>query len=451
MRYGAPTLLVGVALALRWYWPSQPLSVVFDETFWGRVAMMELRHEFAFDIHPPLARLIFWFSAWLADLDPSFKYASNGLAYPNASYLALRIAPRLAGIALPLIIYGLGLEIGLSRIAAFLAGLLVALDNALIVVSRLAMADIFLLTFGFAALFLGLRAIRKSDWRLMAAAGLSAGAALSVKWTGASFLGLLLAILAVRSWRGPWLANIGRAALIILLATLIYVGCFLAEFKIATKASADNAFIDAPFQATLTGSAPATVKGVKPLATSEKFFEINRLMAQYAVNQHAEHAYFSKWYDWPFMMRTLDMWSDEKPPLTAHIFLLGNPAIWWLSGYAALFLLVNLAPKLLALAGGRGWTLAPTEAFLIGGYLLNMLPFIAISRGMFIYHYLPALVFAIVSLAYLLDQSGAPKRLGIALVAIAIPFGVYFAPLTYGFAQSHEAYDRMFWVQGWRN
>ena len=67
-----------------------------------------------------------------------------------------------------------------------------------------------------------------------------------------------------------------------------------------------------------------------------------------------------------------------------------------------------------------------------GGFLLNFLPFTAIKRVMFLYHYFPALIFSILVLVYLLDKERkAGFTLFILILLAAVSF-VYFAPVTYG-------------------
>ena len=45
-----------------------------------------------------------------------------------------------------------------------------------------------------------------------------------------------------------------------------------------------------------------------------------------------------------------------------------------------------------------------------GAWLMNMLPFIGITRVMFLYHYFTALVWAILMLAYVVDRSRHVRR-----------------------------------------
>jgi dolichyl-phosphate-mannose-protein mannosyltransferase len=146
-------LLLAASALLHFVWFSRPLTVVFDEVYFPRFGLAYLKNEYYFDLHPPLGKLIYGATAWLAGLDPSFSYATNHLPYPDASYLAMRVPPRLAGTLLPLVLAAVALELGLSRGAALVVGLLAALDNALLVISRFALIDPFLLLFGFGALW----------------------------------------------------------------------------------------------------------------------------------------------------------------------------------------------------------------------------------------------------------------------------------------------------------
>lgn len=147
----AALLLVSAALHFAFF--ERPLTVVFDEVYFPRYALAYLRNEYHLDLHPPLGKLILFVTAWVAGLDPGFSFAANHLPLPDPSYVALRVPPRSAGTLLPLVLVGIALELGVSRFAAFVVGFAAALDNALLVMSRFALLDAFLLLFGFGALW----------------------------------------------------------------------------------------------------------------------------------------------------------------------------------------------------------------------------------------------------------------------------------------------------------
>jgi dolichyl-phosphate-mannose--protein O-mannosyl transferase len=446
-------LLLAVSALLHFAWYGHPAAVVFDEVYFPRFALAYLRHEYFLDLHPPLGKLIFFATAWLAGLDPGFSFASIHLPFPDPVYAVLRVPPSLAGTLLPLVLVGIALELGLSRFAALAVGALAALDNGLLALTRFATTDAFLLLFGFGALWCGLRG-RARGWRWLVAAGLLGGAALSVKWTGFAFVGLLLLGEALRTLRGPRPARAAGALRIVVLAALaasVYAASFAAHFALTTRTSPDAAHLSPSFQATLEGHPRAADPAQPRLGLAGRFVEMHQHMLAGHTGA-SPHPYASRWYDWPFMMRAVAMWTEAKDGRIASIHLLGNPAAWWASGYCILLLLVNFPPRLLSRALRRpGPGPTSTEATIVVAYLANLLPFVPIARPMFIYHYMAALCVALIGVGYLLDRCGRDGRwLGAALLVLAAAAFVYFAPLTYGLPLPLADFEARMWLRGWR-
>ncbi len=449
----APFILLAVSFVLHFAWFSRPLSVVFDEVANGRFALAYLRHEFVFDIHPPLGRLLLWMAAWLANLDPSFSFQTNGLPFPDSSYLVLRLLPRLAGTLLPVVIYALAIELGMTRWTALVVGLLVAIDNALLVISRFALTDVFILVFGFAALWSYLRAERLSSWTWLVAAAFAAGCAFSVKWTGLAFLGIIGTLQLVKFLSDNSRISLAKTLTLCVVPALVYFGVFAAEFAVSDHTSADAAYMSPEFQATLSGNPYAGVPDQNRLGPIGKFIELNsKMFGQALIIKLSTHPSISKWYTWPFMMRSVYFWAEGyEPNEEAHIYLLGNPIIWWTSAYAILFLLINFPPKIPALIShAKPPPAERPELIIVLGYLANMLPFIGMSRDMFLYHYLPGFVFAILAIGLLLDRAERKHIIGGILLAASVCGFVYIAPFSYGLTLAQGAADRMLWVDGWR-
>jgi dolichyl-phosphate-mannose-protein mannosyltransferase len=449
----APFILLAVSCVLHFAWFSWPLSVVFDEVANGRFALFYLRHEFVFDIHPPLGRLLFWMTAWLANLDPSFSFATIGLPFPDSSYLVLRLLPRLAGTLLPVVIYGLAIELGMTRWTALVVGLLVAIDNALLVISRFALTDVFILVFGFAALWSYLRAERLNSWTWLITAAIAAGCAFSVKWTGLAFLGIIGSLQLVKFLSDNTASSLGKILILCVVPAFVYFGVFAAEFAVSDRTSADAASMPPEFQATLAGNPYAGMPAQNRLGQVGKFMELNSMMLDLAFYLTLEtHPSISKWYQWPFMMRSVAFWGeDDEPNKEARIYFLGNPVIWWTSGYAILFLLINLPPKIPAfISHAKPPPAERPELIIILGYLANMLPFIVLPRGMFLYHYLPSFIFALLAIGLLLDRAERKHVIGGILLAVAVCGFIYIAPFSYGLVIAQGTADRMLWIEGWR-
>lgn len=443
--------LLAVSLALHFAWYGHPAAVVFDEVYFPRFGLAYLRHEYFLDLHPPLGKLIYAATAWLAGLDPGFAFASIHQPFPDPSYLVLRVPPRLAGSLLPLVLVGIALELGVSRFAAFVVGALAVLDNGLLALSRFALIDPFLLLFGFAALWCALRGRRGGvGWTV--AAGLLCGAAVSVKWTGLAFVGLVLLGEAVRAWQGPArAASAAKIAGVIALTAAVYLASFAVHFTLLTKTGPDAAFLSPAYQATLDGHPRAADPAQPRLGFAGKLAEMHQRMLAGHTGAGA-HPYASRWYDWPFMMRAIAMWTEAKNGRIASIHLLGNPAVWWAAGYGIVLLLVNYPVRLFSHAFSRpGPTPTRSESMLVVAYLANLLPFVPIARPMFVYHYMPALCVALLGLGLLLDRCGRDARwLGALLLALALAAFVYFAPLTYGLSLSSDGFEARMWLRGWR-
>lgn len=434
-----PALVFVLAWLLHAAFLKQPLSVVFDEVYFGRYAMLYLKGEDYFDLHPPLAKLVFGGMAWLLQLDPSFGWEHNGQPFPDPAYAWLRLPAHAMGVLLPVVLWGVAREIGLSPRAATVVALLAALDNAFLVMSRVALTDMFFITAGFGALWAYLRQRRTGRGVGLWVAALLAGCAVSVKWTALSFVGVLLALEAQRLWQlraaRPW-ATLWRPAALLALPAAVYVASFALHFSLVKPT---------------IGTQPRLLeRAAMPFA--ERFVEQNREMWRSSSGMTVKHPYASRWYDWAFMMRPVDMWAQYRGDNLSRMYLIGNPLVWWATGYAMLFLLVNFVPKLPDLvARAKPPPAGAAELMVVGGFLANMLPFVFIARVMFIYHYLPALGFALLGLGLLVDRTGRHAKWGVpVLVALAAAAFVYWAPLTYGIELTRPQFEARFWVGSWK-
>src|SRR3989338_10701939 len=127
-------------------------QTVFDEVHFGKFLSGYFTHEYFFDIHPPLGKLLLSGVGYITGFEPGFSFAEIGQQFPNKDYLWLRLLPTLAGMLLPIVVFFLVLEMGMSKLAAFFAGIAAALDGALLVQSRFILLDSFLLIFGFSGI-----------------------------------------------------------------------------------------------------------------------------------------------------------------------------------------------------------------------------------------------------------------------------------------------------------
>ena len=224
-------LVTALAAGTRFWALGFPLAKSFDEVYYATEAQEMLRYgyednrDYMFIVHPPLGK-------WLIALSSAI-WGDNSFGW--------RIAPAVAGTLSVLIMVRLALRMFRSTILGVLAGVLLALDGISLVMSRVALLDIFLQLFvlaGFAALVLdrdqlrgrlgglyaagvdltaGVPRLGPRPWRLLG--GVLLGLALAVKWSALSFW-LGFALLSVLWDRGafksagveqPWLVTFKRS------------------------------------------------------------------------------------------------------------------------------------------------------------------------------------------------------------------------------------------------
>ncbi|HUO75447.1 MAG TPA: phospholipid carrier-dependent glycosyltransferase [Candidatus Paceibacterota bacterium] len=419
-------LLLGIITHALYY--GVPNSAVFDEVHFGKFLSAYFTHQYYFDIHPPLGKLILAGWGWLWGYHPGFSFANIGEVYPDKLYMALRFLPSLAGALLPLVIYGVARCLRIRRPAAVFAGVLVALDNALLVQSRFILLDPFLLLFGFAALYCYLRWRDTGRAWLLPAAGVLAGASASIKWTGLTFLGLIVVLELFRLWAQRHSVTLRSVATAIgsfvIIPVIVYVTVFVVHFSLLARPGPGDAFMTPNFQS---------------LSMADRIVQLNAEMYRANATLTATHPYSSLWYTWPMMARPIFYWVSGD----ARIYLLGNPVVWWLSTIAIITALVTV----LSLGVIRA---PPTLLIIAGAWLMNMLPFIGITRVMFLYHYLTALIWAILALAYFADQLKRPVKTMLAVSGLALVLFVFFAPLSYGLPLTDSEYNARVWFSSWR-
>ncbi len=403
---------------------AHPNQTVFDEVHFGKFVNGYYTNEYFFDIHPPLGKLIIAGFASFFDFEPAYSFGQIGQEYPDKAYMILRFLPSLAGTLLPIIIFLLARQLGLSTLAALGAGLFTTLDNALLVQSRYILLDAFLLDFGFLALYFFFRYRQLGGKRNLLAMAVFGALAASVKWTGFTFLALPFIIELYDRFKNKDFKNL-RPKLIYFFAIpfLVYFFIFWIHFSLLSKPGPGDAFMTPEF---------------RNQNIIQKFSELN--LEMYRSNQRltADHPYGSKWYTWPLMIRPIYYWVQNN----ARIYFLGNPFIWWASTVAMLLLIFDMIFK----KDSR----KELPLILLGGIVLNLLPFIGIKRVMFLYHYMTAYIFAILILAYLIDQAQRPNRKIYTLLAVAALFFIFFAPLSYGTALTPRAYENRVWLETWR-
>jgi dolichyl-phosphate-mannose-protein mannosyltransferase len=166
----------------------------------------------------------------------------------------------------------------------------------------------------------------------------------------------------------------------------------------------------------------------------------NRLAHDFHSTLSADHPWASPWDTWPIMGRPIYLYTG---PENTKIYSMGNPIIFWAVIPALAFALWQAFAYVRARITENGrllvWgSIPPLQAallFVVLGYLGFWLPMTFASRVLFLYHYLPALAFGILALAYAVDWVWRRPDWG---KAAAISFLVLVA-LVFAFLYPHIA------------
>lgn len=202
------------------------------------------------------------------------------------------------------------------------------------------------------------------------------------------------------------------------------------------------------------------------------------------------HPYCSTWYSWLVMWRPVayfyritgvgDSLPTEQvlPPTTPDrviydVHAIGNPIVWWTSTIAiGMVLAVAIGLFTVLLQGGRRlkverlasnhvkthWGLNSAEQwlvlFLAVNYLANLLPWVRVTRCIFLYHYMGASVFASLALAWLIDRWLQSDRtslryLGLSLLVLSGLAFLYWLPIYLGLPLTPQGFKQLMWFPSW--
>ncbi|MBW1956848.1 MAG: phospholipid carrier-dependent glycosyltransferase [Deltaproteobacteria bacterium] len=418
--------IVLLSAALHLAWLDHPRSVVFDEVHFGKyINAYCVTGKRFFDIHPPHAKLFIAGAAAAFGYDGDFGFEQIGKPYGTAPVYGFRLVPALSGIALSMIFFVLLEQLGAGQGAAFLGALLLTLDNALLLQTRIIAIDGVLLAamFGSLSLFLAARDSRGGRRILLfLLCGGAAGMAVGIKFTGLTALalpGVFAAAAVFIEPKGKTLVReTGQMLCILAGAGIVYVAGWYFHFLLLPAPGPGDAFY------TPQGRFFADV------------FNLHQVMLQYNYFLDKAHTYSSPWWSWPLMARPIFYWSGPK----AGIYFLGNPVVWW-GGTVAFLCAVAWKVFGLGVEARRQRTETEMTGWLpLAGFAIAYLPHIGIPRILFLYHYLPPLLFSLAFTMPILKRAGwirhgSVKQQGwgywgvIALLAAGF---LFIAPLTFG-------------------
>ena len=126
----------------------------FDEVFYPRYGFNYLTGENFYYVHPPLANYLYAAAIWIYNQLPWVDVtAIETIPFEQLNPLSYRWLNALLGSFLCLLAYFLAYTISKNRNFALIVCFFVAIDGSLLVDSRFALANIYIVFFGLSALF----------------------------------------------------------------------------------------------------------------------------------------------------------------------------------------------------------------------------------------------------------------------------------------------------------
>ncbi|TSA46270.1 phospholipid carrier-dependent glycosyltransferase [bacterium] len=424
--------LIAISLFLHLWRISLPPRPVFDEAYFTTFPAKNVLHEPYFDIHPPLGRLILSLPLYFydpgslkeADYIKMSRNSTSGIIttdyepanYQEFPFVILRLVSILFGL-----LFLSALFLFVREVAGDNAGLLAlffaVFENALLLHTRLVLMDGMFMAFSLLGLYFF---FRKKTAPVLG--GLLWGLALSVKLTALAFVGPVL-VLWMLAGNNEDKRKIGRNVLKYLLTAFITL--FVVWFSI-------NSLLFG------TAERMALLNNLFDLGLTQSVWLPIILFAKELILSFSGYVFggtnymMSPWYLWPFMGGVM-----HYNPSGLNIALLGNIFVWYVSTIAVIAALIRYVR-----AGVK--RIGVDDEFkpaliLLGGYVFSLVPFFtAIQRATHLYHYFPALTFAISLAAFLIVKflKNKTREIKIALfsaiVILTVLGFVISAPYTYG-------------------
>lgn len=443
-------LLLLLPTTLIFYNLGQPKQWVYDEMFRVTSAQKYLNGIFFLENHPPLGKLLIALGKYLYDPNVTQEYIDVDRIEKdlpgNFEITGFRVAPALFGVFVPLLIYFLILKITNDRNFGIAGALLLTFDNFYLILSRIAMLDVFLLVFILLALLLFfdlyLRPEKNNGIKFFTL-GLMIACAMAVKDTGAILLlpvGLLL--FRYKSFGDSMVKIISRFAVLLITVVIVYLGIWQIHFSVARRPIVGNDYgISPSYQALLRGDYRGNFFSRFYIQFSEAFiYHVNYSKSVAPLNLADPQEIGSPWYYWPLGGKAINTrWFTSDYKHYSYIYLFGNPFSWL---FSLLGVILGSATVLSDISFHflKRDRYQQTLYILVLLYWAYMFPFWFVRRATYIHHYFPAFIIGLLIMILFLYLSAGTHRyiryLLLAMVVVTVaafwfykPF-VYFEPLT---------------------
>ncbi len=396
------------ALSFRLWRLDTPKGYIFDEVYYVKNAYslitsgVELDQQGAseFVVHPPLGK-------WLIGIGIKL-FGNNEFGWRSSSALF--------GSASVLLIYLITKRLFKSEFLALSAAVLMAVDGLSLVMSRVALLDIFLMFF----ILLTFYFLLKENYWL---SGMAIGLGLSTKWS-AVFLIPILLLLTIKI-KEVYLSRIlKRVGQFVFLPMGIYLTSWVGWF-VSDKGWARNS-------------------GSNPISS---LWNYHLEILNFHTNLVEKHSYSANPWSWLVLGRPTSFYYESGDSCGAgecaqEILAMGTPLLWW-SAIIAVAITIGFYIN----------TSNRSAEIVLAGFAGTYLPwFIFQDRTMFYFYSITTLPFLILALVYcfdlLLKYRDYQRVIVLFIIAVAINF-IYFLPVYLGIEIPYSQWLHRMWLPSW--
>ena len=396
------------ALSIRLWRLSLPTGYIFDEVYYAKNANsllssaveLDAQGQAEFVVHPP-------FGKWLIAI---------GIRFFGNEEFGWRFASAIFGILSILLIYLIVKKLFNSEFLSITAALLMAFDGLNLVMSRVALLDIFLMFFILLSIYF---LITNNLWL----SGSAIGLAISIKWSAAFLIPLV--ILFVVIYNKVTFRNLYK---VVSQFTLLPISIYFASWSGWIFSS--------------QGWARQSESNV-----FASLWNYHLQILDFHQGLDDKHAYQANPWSWLVLGRPTSFYYESPSDCGAEkcaqeILAIGTPLLWWISIFAVAITFGFLVTKLERAA-----------AIILLGFAGTYLPWFFIqSRTTFYLYSISILPFLILALIYcfnqLLNSTIYKKYITSFVILVAINF-IYFLPIYLGISIPYSQWLSRMWFESW--
>ena len=402
------SLIIAFALILRLWRLNLPKGYIFDEVYYAKNANSLIRNgvelnaqgQAEFIVHPPLGK-------WLIGI---------GIKVFGNDEFGWRISAAVIGTLSVVLIYLITKELFKSVFLSNIAAALMAFDGLALVMSRVALLDIFLIFFILLAFYF---LIKNNIWL----SGVAIGLAASTKWS-AIFLIPFFILLTINYFQIEPVKWLKRAAQYIFLPSLVYLLSW--SGWIFTSGGWDRQ----------SGSNVFT-----------SLWKYHTAILDFHRNLVETHSYAANPWSWLILGRPTSFFYETPSgcgvsSCSQEILAIGTPILWWAGIFAIAFtfgFFVKNRDRI--------------SMIILAGIAGTYLPWFLIqSRTTFYFYAISILPFLILALIYsfnwALKYGDYRKQIIGFLVVVALNF-IYFLPILLGIEIPYSQWLSRMWLKSW--